>query len=209
MIEIEPPKENGEQETGKQDKLLTTTFQMDIENCKVEGLITYTTEQQIFKLKVNSGSSQELWGVNNEFTLYELKWTINAILQHMGFCHTTENPCVMMRVNHKAKSCEYIIIHQDESYIASNTLQEIIHIVKEKYQIKINPHVYQGSNFRYDPGGTLICSRQYMEIHNKILTLYIKFHQSKHYIHLNIPICKKQEKLIHEFILYTQEASYT
>ena len=32
VIEIEPPKENGEQEIGKQDKLLTTTFQVEIEN---------------------------------------------------------------------------------------------------------------------------------------------------------------------------------
>ena len=79
VIEMEPPKENGEQEIGKQDKLLTTTVQIDIENRKVEGLITYSTDQQIFKFKVNS------WGVNIEFTLYELKCTIDAILQHMGF----------------------------------------------------------------------------------------------------------------------------
>ena len=78
-IEIEPPKENGEQEIGKQDKLLTTKFQIEIENRKVEGLITYSTDQQIFKFKVNS------WGVNIEFTLYELKCTINTILQHMVF----------------------------------------------------------------------------------------------------------------------------
>ena len=39
---------------GKQDKLLTTTFQIEIENRKVEGLITYSTDQQIFKFKVNS-----------------------------------------------------------------------------------------------------------------------------------------------------------
>ena len=134
MIEIESPKENGEQEIGKQDKLLTTKFQMEIENRKVEGLITYSTEQQIFKLKVNSGNNQELWGDNIEFTLYELKCTIDAILQHMGFYPTT-------------KSCECIIIHQDELYIASNTLQEILHIVKEKYKIKINPNDYQGSDF--------------------------------------------------------------
>ena len=140
---------------------------MEIKNRKVEGLITYSTGQQIFKFMVNSGNNQELWGVNIEFTLYELKWTIDAILQHMGFYHTTENPCVMMRVNHKTKSCECIIIHQDELYIASSTLQEILHIVKDKYKIKINPHVYQGSNFPYDLGGTGICSRQYMEIHNK------------------------------------------
>ena len=151
VIEIEPPKENGEQEIGKQDKLLTTTVQIDIENRKVEGLITYSTDQQIFKFKVNS------WGVDIEFTLYELKCTIDAILQHMGFYHTTENPCVMMRVNHKTKSCECIIIHQDELYIASSTLQEILHIVKEKYKIKINPHINHESNFPYDPGGTIIC----------------------------------------------------
>ena len=156
VIEIEPPKQNGEQEIGKQDKLLTTTFQIEIENRKVEGLITYSTDQQIFKFKVDSGNNQELWGVNIEFTLYELKWTIDAILQHMGFYHTTENPCVMMRVNHKTKSCECIIIHQDELYIASSTLQEILHIVKDKFKIKINPNDYLGSNFPYDPGGTMI-----------------------------------------------------
>ena len=103
VIEIETLKENGEQEIGKQDKLLTTTFQIEIENRKVEGLITYSTDQQIFKFNVNS------WGVNIEFTLYELKCKINAILQHMGLYHTRENPCVMMKVNHKTKSCECII----------------------------------------------------------------------------------------------------
>ena len=63
VIEIEPPKENGGggQEIGKQDKLLTTTFQIGIENRKVERLITYSTDQQIFKFKVNSGNNQELW----------------------------------------------------------------------------------------------------------------------------------------------------
>ena len=73
----------------------------------------------------------------------------------MGFYHTTENPCVKMRVNHKTKSCECTIIHQDELYIASSTLQEILHIVKEK-KIKINPNNYLESNFPYDPGGTMI-----------------------------------------------------
>ena len=132
-----------------------------------------------------------MWSVNIEFTLYELKCTIDAILQHMGFHHTTENPCVMMRVNHKTKSCECIIIHQDELYIASNTLQEIHHIVKYKYKIKINPNDYQGSNFPYDPGGTMIFVKgntwKYTRnIHINIL--YIKFHQSKHYLHINISI---------------------
>ena len=36
-IEIEPPKENGDQEIGKQDKLLATTFQMEIKNQKLKG----------------------------------------------------------------------------------------------------------------------------------------------------------------------------
>ena len=38
VIKIEPPKENGEQEIGKQDKLLTTKFQIKIENRKGEGI---------------------------------------------------------------------------------------------------------------------------------------------------------------------------
>ena len=147
VIEIEPPKENGEQEIGKQDKLLTTTFQIEIENRKVEGLITYSTDQQIFKFKVNS------WGYSIEFTLYELKCTIDAVLQHMSFYHTAENPCVIMKVNHKTKSCECIVIYQDELYIASSTFQEVLHIVKDKCKIKINPIDYQGSNFPYDPVG--------------------------------------------------------
>ena len=63
----------------------------------------------------------------------------------------------MMRVNHKTKSCEYINTHQDELYITSNTLQKILHIVKDKYKIKINTNDYQGSDFPYEPGGTMIC----------------------------------------------------
>ena len=100
---MEPSKENGEQEIGKQDKLLTTKFQIEIENRKVQGLITYSTDQEIFKFKVSS------WGVNIEFTLYELKCTIHAILQHMSFYHTTENPCIKMRVNYIGMN---YILHQ-------------------------------------------------------------------------------------------------
>ena len=98
---------------------------------KTEGLITYSTDKQIFKFKVNS------CGVNIEFTLYELRCTIAAIFQHMGFSHTTENPCVKMRINPKTKSCECIIIHEDELYIASSTLQEILHIVKENKKSRL------------------------------------------------------------------------
>ena len=103
-MEIEPPKENRDQEIGKEDKLLTTKFQIEIENRKVEGLISYSTEQQIFKFKLNSENNKELCGVGIEFTLYELKWTIDTILQHKGFYHKTENQGVMMRVNHKTKA---------------------------------------------------------------------------------------------------------
>ena len=138
VIEIEPPKENGEQEIGKQDKLLATNVKIEIENQKVEGFIPYSTEQQFFKFKLNSGNNRELWGVNTDFSSYELKWTIDAILPHMGFYPTPEYPCVMMRVNCIAKSCEYIIIYQDELYTPSSTLHEIVHIVIEKYKIKIN-----------------------------------------------------------------------
>ena len=73
------------------------------------------------------------------------------------FSPTTENPCVMKRVNHITKSSEYIIIYHDELYIALTVLEEIIYIVNDKYKIKINPNVYHGSNFSYDLGGTLIC----------------------------------------------------
>ena len=64
VTEIELPKENGEQNNAKEDKLLTTNFEVKVENRKVEGLITYSTDQQIFKFKVNSGTDhQEVWGV--------------------------------------------------------------------------------------------------------------------------------------------------
>ena len=51
---------NGEQHK-QEDKLLTTNFEVKVKNRKVEGLITYSTDQQIFKFKVNSGTDQEVW----------------------------------------------------------------------------------------------------------------------------------------------------
>ena len=83
---------------------LLTNFKLKLKT-KIEGLITYSTEQQIVKFNVNSGNNQELWGVNTGFSSYELKWRNDAVLQHMGFYPTIENPCVMMRVNHITKSC--------------------------------------------------------------------------------------------------------
>ena len=73
VTEIETSTKNGEQDITKENKLLTTNFQVEMENQKVEGLITYSFEQQIFKFKVDSGNNQELWGVNADFSSYELK----------------------------------------------------------------------------------------------------------------------------------------
>ena len=56
VIEIEPPKENGEQKIGKQDKLLTTKFQIEIENGKFEGLIAYSTDKKYSSSRLILGS---------------------------------------------------------------------------------------------------------------------------------------------------------
>ena len=78
----------------QEDKLLATNFEVKVENRKVEGLITYSTDQQIFKFKVNSGTDQEVWGVYIDFQSNHSK--IDAILHNTGFYVTTENPNVMM-----------------------------------------------------------------------------------------------------------------
>ena len=149
VTEIELPKENGEQNNAKEDELLTPNFEIGIENRKVEGLITYSTDQQIFKFKVNSATDQEVWRVYIDFQSNQNKWTIHGILLHMGFYVTTEIPNVMMRENHKKKSSEYIFIYQDELYIASTTTQEILNMLKGKYKINI----YLQGKYPHDPGG--------------------------------------------------------
>ena len=117
VTEIELPKENGEQNNAKEDEHLTTNFEMQSENRKVEGLITYSTDQQIFKFKVKSGTDQEVWGVYIDFQSNQNKWTIHGILLRMGFYVTTENPNVMMRENQKTKSSEYIFLSIKMIYI--------------------------------------------------------------------------------------------
>ena len=52
MTEIEPPKENGEQNNGKDNKLPTTNFEVKMENQTVEGLITFSFEQQYSNSKL-------------------------------------------------------------------------------------------------------------------------------------------------------------
>ena len=44
------------QRNDQEQKLLMANFEVKAENPKVEGLITYSTDQQIFKFKVNSGT---------------------------------------------------------------------------------------------------------------------------------------------------------
>ena len=45
VIEIETPINNGDQNSIHENKLLTTNFEVKVENGKVEGLITYSTDQ--------------------------------------------------------------------------------------------------------------------------------------------------------------------
>ena len=73
VTEIDLPKENGEQNNAKEDKLLH--FEVKVENRKVEGLITYSTDQQISKFKVNSATDQEVWGVYIDSQSNQNKWT--------------------------------------------------------------------------------------------------------------------------------------
>ena len=142
--------ENNGEQNKQEDKLLTTNFEVKAENRKVEGLIPHSTDHQIFKFKVNSGTDQ---GVYIDFQSIHSKWTIDAILQHMGFYTTTENPNVMMRENHNTQSCEYITIRQDGLYILSTTPEEILYMLKDKYKINI----YLQDKYPHDPGGRDIC----------------------------------------------------
>ena len=151
--------ENNGEENKQEDKLLTTDFEVKVESRKVEGLMTYSTDLQIFKLKVNSGTDQEVWGVYIDFQSIHSKWTIDAILQHMGFYITTENPNVMMRENHDTQSSEYIIICQSRLYIVSATPDEILHLLKDKYKINI----YLQDKYPHDPGGRDIYHYQIKE----------------------------------------------
>ena len=140
--------ENNQDQNIQNNKFLTTNFEV-VENWKVEGLITYSTDQQIFKFKVYSGTDQEVWGVYIDFQSIHSKWTNDVILQHMGFYVTTENPNVMMREIRNTQSSEYIIICQDGLYIASTPPEEILQMLKDKYKINI----YLQDKYPHDPGG--------------------------------------------------------
>ena len=91
-------------------------------------------------------------------------YTIHGIIQNMCFYPPTENPCVMMRENLKTESCEYIVVYQDDLYIASPTPKDILNILQNKYKLNINPDYYLGSKSPHDPGGKMICQvRKYLE----------------------------------------------
>ena len=57
----EKSEQDSESDTSTEDeqeyKLQITNFEVKVENQKVEGFITYSTDQQIFKFKVNSGNN--------------------------------------------------------------------------------------------------------------------------------------------------------
>ena len=160
VTEIELPKGNGEQNNAIEGKLLNTNFGVKAENRKVEGLITYSTDQQIFKFKVKSGTDQEVWGVYIDSQLNQNIWTIHGILIHMDFYATTGNPNVMMRENHKTQSSEYIFTCQDDLYIASTTPPEIYNMLKDKLEINI----YLQGKYPHDPDGGDICLiKEYLE----------------------------------------------
>ena len=152
VTQMQTDENNGEQNK-LEEKLLTTNFEVNLENRKIEGL------KQIFKLKVNSGTDQEVWGAYIDFQSIHSKWMIDAILQHMGFYVTTENPNVMMRENHNTQSSEYIIICQDGLFIVSTTPDEILHMLKDKYKINI----YLQDKYPHDPGGRDIYHYQIKE----------------------------------------------
>ena len=70
----------------------------------------------------------------------------------------------MMRENHKTQSSEYIVICQDDLYIASTTPDEIFQVLQYKYKININPDAYLEGKFPNDPGETMICQlMKYLE----------------------------------------------
>ena len=139
---------NGEK-NGHENKLLTTNFEVEVEKGKSEGLITYSTDQQIFKFKVNSGTDQQVWGVYIDFQSIHSKWTIDVILQHMGFY-----------VKYTIYNCmSRWILCQDGLYIVSTTPEEILHMLKDKYKINI----YLQDKYPHDPGGRDIYKYQVKE----------------------------------------------
>ena len=154
---------------------------------KVEGLIIYSIDQEIFKFKATPGlkdhlktinpdelTNLELWGVNVDFKSYDKKWTIHGVNQNMCFYPPTANPCVMMRENLIPSFCEYIAVCQDDLYIASPTPEDCVNTLKTKYRLNINADYHLGAKYPNDPYGTMICQlKKYLEeLHEKFTKLF-------------------------------------
>ena len=92
---------------------------------------------------------------------YEQKWTIHGIIQNMGLQQRIH---VMMRDNLKTKCSDYIVVYQDDLYIASPTPEAILNTLQNKYKLNINPEFYVGAKYPIDQGETMICQlRKYLE----------------------------------------------
>ena len=131
ITDIETHTNNEEQNNIHENKLLYTNLEVKVENRKVEGLITYSTDEQIFKFKVISESNQEVWGVYIDFQSIHSKWTIDAILQYMGSYATTENPNNHLNILLSMKM-NYILylLHLMKFYIHYKTNTRSIFIFK-------------------------------------------------------------------------------
>ena len=127
--------EHGEQITEKGNRVQSTNFILESKT-KVEGLITYSIDQKLFKFKVIIGhkdplktinldelNNLELWGANVDLQSYDKKWTIHDIIQNMDFHCAKANPCVMMRENIETNCCKYIAVHVDDLYISKQNLK--------------------------------------------------------------------------------------
>ena len=69
-----------------------------------------------------------------------------------------------MRENHQTKYCEYLVVYQDDLYIAPPTSEAILNTLQNKYKLNINPDFHLGANYPNDSGGTMICQlRKYLE----------------------------------------------
>ena len=106
------PQVNGEWTTEKGNRVQNITFIPDIINQKVEVLITYSVDQQIFKFRAIIGCENpiktadpnwkgskfnlnEICGAKVDFKSNGRKWieTIHDIIQSMGFHPTKTDPC--------------------------------------------------------------------------------------------------------------------
>ena len=88
ITEFELHKENGEQNIVQENKLLSTNFTIKIENCEVEGLITYSMYQQIFKFKDNSENKESQETSNSDkLNNFEIWGVCSKLLLVSSHCH--------------------------------------------------------------------------------------------------------------------------